>query len=30
LEGEEEEHLKYKCEINTISKYYTEMPEIGQ
>ncbi|GET55975.1 hypothetical protein RIR_jg26615.t2 [Rhizophagus irregularis DAOM 181602=DAOM 197198] len=30
LEGEEEEHLRYKCEINTISKYYTETPEIGQ
>ncbi|RGB37111.1 hypothetical protein C1646_59976 [Rhizophagus diaphanus] len=30
LEGEEEEHLRYKCEINTISKYYTETSEIGQ
>ncbi|CAG8600820.1 11224_t:CDS:2, partial [Scutellospora calospora] len=30
LESEEEEHLRYICEINTISKYYTETSEIGQ
>ncbi|CAG8834526.1 11008_t:CDS:2, partial [Racocetra persica] len=30
LEDEETEHLRYKCELNTIRKYYSETSEMGQ